>query len=753
VDLSETVYILLTIVHSPDRNTLFISRIIRYMAGIRFINPFLWVLCCAGVLYSGGRGMETGKESPVQMKNVQLPKPEILPVKDVFTASIEVSLSLPCEDTCCDGAAIFYTTDGSDPKVSSTAMEYFRPFRVSRTMTVKAYAQSPQGCKDESKRSEKRYTLLQPLPLPTVAPRRGRVVFGEKIRISITGFEKDTTVKVFYTLDGSDPSIAGTTYNGPFQLHKSAILRVIAVSTTGAYLNSPILYRKYTCYLALSSSPTFHPPSTNFFDNIEVSLSAPESESEEELTIFYTLDGSVPTIFSDMYLKPLKISETVELKAISLRKGYRPSKVVSELYVKGEQPVVPKPVVNPGGGVYGGGIPPITFSHNLEKSMIMYTLDGSEPTMASNLWEGKQLLLTAPVTLKVKAFKTDWNPSVTVTEKYEYEQLPEPFANFPSGTVFTDTLAVTLRVPGFRNEPGLKIYYTLDGSDPLEYSQRYENGSFIIIHHSCILKTFAKNTGYYDSKISTYEYFNMIQVTHAYYQDNDRDRKIESAVLLFNKPLTGPPSLIEFTDPYTFKKRKVLNNTLVTAGPDKNKRVEVTFSKPFGPGGNFPSGHYGRIPLPGEFDTAPFLIHDSTSSHDVFPLTRKDIEKLFITSLQYDNQDVAVLNNPFEPGTSKLPTIIQELNEFRTETGTAILVKPLHPSEGSAEIYDMLGNVLLLRKQLIEDPATGILFCVWDGKNSENHFVEEGTYLVILTTREKQSRESTVRKINIVVNR
>ncbi len=720
---------------------------------IKSIALSLFGFCTVFTLYALEPAERVNKSSVSPDTIARLPKPSIAPLKDIFTTSLSVSLSLACADKCCDDASIIYTTDGTNPKKSSTARTYLSPFTISQSVIVKAYTKSARACKKESELIEKQYSLIGPLPLPTVLPGQGRVVFGKKITIFIKGFEQDTTVKVYYTLDGSDPSIAGIKYNDPFELHKSSIMRVIAVSTTGDYLNSPIFYRKYTCYLALSPKPAFNPPSVNFRNKIEVTLYVPKIEDNENVTIFYTLDGTIPSIFSKMYQKPITLNEATEVKAIALRKGYRPSKVVSEKYVKGEQKVVPKAEVKPEGGIYGGGIPPITFTHKLERAMIMYTLDESEPTMASDLWDRKLLHLNAPVTLKVKVFRSDWVPSVTVTEKYEYETLPEPLANFPTGTVFTDTLKVTLRVPGFRNETGLKIYYTLDGSDPVAYSQQYKPGTCINLTNSGIIKAFARRIGYYESKISTLEFFNMIRVVHAYYQDKDKDRKIESAVLYFDKSLTGPPSLIEFTDPYTFRKHKIMNGEPVTTGPWKNKCILITFDSPFGPGGNFPSGHYGRIPLPGEFDTAPFLMHDSTSSHHVFPLTKIDIEKIFINSLQYDNQNIAVLNNPFEPGASKLPTIIQELNEFRTSTGTAILIKPLHPSIGTAVIYDALGNKVIVRKQLIEDPATGILFCVWDGKNNKRRLVESGTYLVILSLEEKQSHESTERKVTLVVRR
>lgn len=677
-----------------------------------------------------------------------LPKPAIHPADTVFTYTTKVTLSRSCEDECCKKAQIIYTVDGTDPRKSSSAREYEKPFKIDTSLTVKAFLKGRDTCKTDSDLIEKKYTKLKSLPLPAVLPKEGRVVFGEKISIHIKGFEKDKTVQIFYTLDGSDPSTAGIKYVEPFALHKSCILRAIAVSKMGTYLNSPIFYRKYTCYIALSPEPTFTPPSRNFSNEISVSLSVKGFEDDEDVTIYYTLDGRDPSIFNLIYQRPIVITKVTEIKVIAVRRGYRPSKVVSELYVNGPLPVVPKPEIDPGGGIYGGGIPPVTFKNVIEKSMVMYTLDGTEPGMASQLWEGKTIELQHPTTVKVKVFKNDRVPSVTVTEKYKYETLPEPISNFEHGTVFPDTLNVNLKVPGFLNEVGLKIYYTLDGSDPRQMGRLFKDN--IVISKSCILKAFARKRGYNDSKINKCEYFNLIRVGHAYYQDKNKDGKIETAVLCFDKRLHAPPSIIEFSDPFSGKKRKVFDTNISSSDQGPGNCLTISFTRPFGSGKNFVSGHYGRIPLPGEFDTAPFLIHDSTGISKTATTLQKE-EETFKT--QYDDGNIGIINNPFEPGKTQLPEFIQELNEFRTTTGTAIIVKPQHPSDGYADIYDNMGKQVVIRKKLMEDSSTGNLYLIWDGKNRKNKVVEKGTYLIVITAKEKQSTEVTTQKVKVVVKR
>jgi hypothetical protein len=503
--------------------------------------------------------------------------------------------------------------------------------------------------------------------------------------------------------------------------------------------------------MTASPEPVFSPPSTNFEMVLEVACTVPGIGDSSDVTMYITRNGDMPTLSSEVYVKPLRLKETTELRAVAVRQGIQPGRVACELYVRGTTKVVPRPVVNPPGGIYGGGIPPVRIECGLERVMITYTLDGSEPTMASELWSGRPLMLPDPVVLNAKAFRNDWVPSVTVTESFDFETLPEPIASAPSGTVFSDTLRVSLQVPGFRDRQGLAIHYTIDGSEPDRYSPVFHQDSTLCLTRRTILKAFARLKGYHDGPRVTIEYFEMVKVTRAWYEDTDGDRRIDAAVMCFGKPLRASPGLIEFTDPYSFGKRNSSGRFYTRAGLKKKQCIRCVIEPPFGPGGNFPSGHYGRIPLPGEFDTAPFLMHDSTRVHVEFPLTKLAVEKMFLNALPFDRQNIAVLNNPFGPGESMLPSIIQQLCDFRIGAGTAVLIKPDHPSVGAAIIHDATGTIIIQRRPLIEEPETGILIMVWDGRDLKNKVVAPGDYRAVISTQERQGRETMTRDVTITV--
>ena len=77
-------------------------------------------------------------------------------------------------------------------------------------------------------------------------------------------------------------------------------------------------------------NPTISAPSRSFLDTITISMHC----GTEGSSIFYTLDGSTPSINSNKYETPLNIKKTTTVKAISLKTNYLPSYVETVVYNK-----------------------------------------------------------------------------------------------------------------------------------------------------------------------------------------------------------------------------------------------------------------------------------------------------------------------------------------------------------------------------------------------------------------------------------
>lgn len=135
------------------------------------------------------------------------------------------------------GEKIYYTTDESDPSVSST--EYTEPIQISEGVTViTAIAVNGDGV--PSLPARKTYTVELPIvDAPAVSPSTGQYEEARQIEIKVPdGYD------AYYTMDESDPTTASTKYTGPVEMPEgTTIFKAILVNGQGR--SSGITTRNY----------------------------------------------------------------------------------------------------------------------------------------------------------------------------------------------------------------------------------------------------------------------------------------------------------------------------------------------------------------------------------------------------------------------------------------------------------------------------------------------------------------------------
>jgi hypothetical protein len=151
-------------------------------------------------------------------------------------------------------------------------------------------------------------------PPPTVSIEPASGEFSDYVDVVISGSSGSV---LYYSLDGSEPSIP---YSGPIRLTDSATVKAKAVSASGS---SQVVSRTYTKKV-VPLSLTFSPDTSTIEKPITVSI----LPSEPDATVYYSLDGSEPSI---PYSGPLTISSPVTLKAKAV-KGSRQSPVYQKVY-------------------------------------------------------------------------------------------------------------------------------------------------------------------------------------------------------------------------------------------------------------------------------------------------------------------------------------------------------------------------------------------------------------------------------------
>jgi len=132
---------------------------------------------------------------------------------------------------------------------------------------------------------------------------------------------------IYYTTDGTVPSATnGTEYSGAFTITKTTTVKAIAVAS--GYNNSSVTSVKFTKNAPTCTKPTFT-GDTTFTESSSITLSCTTSGA----TIYYTLDGSIPSSANGtLYSGSISISETKTLKAIAVLDGYEDSEILVQKF-------------------------------------------------------------------------------------------------------------------------------------------------------------------------------------------------------------------------------------------------------------------------------------------------------------------------------------------------------------------------------------------------------------------------------------
>jgi len=342
------------------------------------------------------------------------------------------------------GASIYYTTDGTTPTTASTL--YSAPFTISTSKTVKAiavasgYSQSSVG--------QAAYTLMTAVPVNS--PTSG--LFTSAQTISLT----DTTpgAVIYYTTDGTTPTVASPVYKTPFTLSQNTLVQAIAQSN--GFALSTVLSKSYNFQAV---APVLSPVGGSYSAAQTVAMST----TTPGASVYYTTDGTTPTSASNLYAAPVTVSVNEKVMAIALSSNYSKSSVTSATYSF----ITATPVLSLAAGKYTS-VQSVAITDATAGATIYYTMDGSTPTSASAVYSGP-ITVSSTETFSAAAQLPNWTLSKVVKAAYTI-QLPVavPVLSLASGTYNTiQTVSIS------DTTTGATIYYTTNGSYPTTSSAVY----------------------------------------------------------------------------------------------------------------------------------------------------------------------------------------------------------------------------------------------------------------------------------------
>ncbi|MCR4315319.1 MAG: chitobiase/beta-hexosaminidase C-terminal domain-containing protein [Planctomycetes bacterium] len=307
-----------------------------------------------------------------------------------------------------DNAQVYYTTNGSAPTNQSNVYE--GPIAISATTTLKVRAIDSRGY--QSSVVTNVYTIDVTPPELSASPAGGE--FGDSVTVSIVSSEN---AYIYYTLDGSTPTISSPYYYGPFTIAASATLKFYGVDYNGNV--SGVSAEVYDIVDNSAPVTTASPQGGYFNQYPSVTL-----EASESATIYYTTDGSTPTIESTVYTTAIVLESTATLKFFAVDGSNNAENVNTEEYIVDADP--PTVSADVKGGTYQT---PVTVTLTAdETSAIHYTLDGSTPTSFATVYVDP-IFLNSSATLKFIAIDLASNASEVGSETYVIDVVPpdDPF--------------------------------------------------------------------------------------------------------------------------------------------------------------------------------------------------------------------------------------------------------------------------------------------------------------------------------------
>jgi hypothetical protein len=159
--------------------------------------------------------------------------------------------------------------------------------------------------------------------------------------------------------------------------------------------------------IPLTGAPVFSPNSEYIYGPTPVTITSPT----EGAIIYYTTDGTKPTTGSKVYAGPVTVNDGTVLKAIAV--GSDISVVTSQTYSFRQASA---PVFSPG-GKYISAPTSVTITSLIQGASIYYTIDGTNPSTASTLYQAP-VLVSSGTTLKAIVVAQYYKPSAVTSVSY-----------------------------------------------------------------------------------------------------------------------------------------------------------------------------------------------------------------------------------------------------------------------------------------------------------------------------------------------
>ena len=464
------------------------------------------------------------------------PAPVISPSGGTYSAAQQVTLT----DTL-NGAAIYYTTDGSTPTTGSKV--YTGSFQVSTDATVQAIASATGYL--QSPVASATYTFNTQTPTPQFSPAAGTYTTAQAVTIS----DSTQGAVIYYTTDGSNPTTSSTQYTAPISVSSSAVIKAFA--TFSGLTNSNVATASYTIQpngtginygngFSSVAGLTLNGSATNVDDT---RLQLTTGLTNQAGSAFYNTPVNIQNFTTDFAFQ-LSLAQadgftfTIQnvgptaLGGIGGGLGYGPNPNTGTPAGIAKSVAIKFDFYSNSGegtdstGLYTNGAEPILPAIDMTSSGVF--LNSGDAIAAHMTYDGVNLILTLTDAVVNKTFThtfpinipatigsntayvgfTGGSGGLTSSQKIltwtltsQAGSVTQTPALSPAGGTFTTAQSVTLS----DGTPGAVIYYTIDGSTPTTSSTVYTS-AINVDSGSVTIKAIAQATGFSASSVGSATY-------------------------------------------------------------------------------------------------------------------------------------------------------------------------------------------------------------------------------------------------------
>ena len=300
------------------------------------------------------------------------------------------------------GMKIYYTLDGNTPTVNS-ALYQEGGIQIKKETTVRAIGvmdnyQSPPEIRATFKLTASKPTFI------------GQTIFNNiPAEIKINSETENGIIR--YTLDGKEPDANSSVYSGQIRL-TSPTTTITAKVFRDNFVPSEAVSKTFHIKVGELAFDPEPGPDKSFPDAIAIKVS---TKTENPVTLYYTTDGTTPTINSSVYENSIKLTTSSTVRVLATREGFEPTESSTRpaYILKAGKPIFdPKPNNEDGKDFYGQP-QKVTITSATQGAKIYYTTNGENPDPRKHPLYVTPIAVTDTSKIRAIAVKDGFNPSDT----------------------------------------------------------------------------------------------------------------------------------------------------------------------------------------------------------------------------------------------------------------------------------------------------------------------------------------------------